>query len=99
MAIQQPLTDSLLSAFDHARMHRVLAVDEAATEQSISVAANADVTLLGALVLGAKSLTINSVEIVGSDGQVNKAAVESSGNWDTAYGWGNKAIAMAIVFG
>lgn len=97
MSIQQPASDGLLSAFDHARMHRVLAVDEAATEQSISVAANADVTLLGALVLGAKSLTINSVEIVGSDGQVNKAAVESSSNWDTAYGWGNHASGGYVV--
>ena len=34
---------------------------------------------------GAFSLTVNSIEIVGADGEVNKAAVEDSGNWDTAY--------------
>ena len=31
------------------------------------------------------SLTINSIEIVGTDGEVNKAAVEDSANWDAAY--------------
>ena len=35
--------------------------------------------------LGANSLTINSIEIIGVDGEVNKAAVEDSGDWDTAY--------------
>nr|BDD44694.1 hypothetical protein 24 [Legionellales bacterium] len=39
----------------------------------------------GALDIGANTLTVNSVEVVGSDGEVNKAAVEDSGNWDTAY--------------
>lgn len=28
---------------------------------------------------------VNSIEIVGADGEVNKAAVEDSSNWDTAY--------------
>ena len=35
--------------------------------------------------LGANTFTVNSIEIVGADGEVNKAAVEDSGNWDTAY--------------
>ena len=39
----------------------------------------------GALDLGANTLTVNSIEIVGADGEVNKAAVEDSGNWDSAY--------------
>jgi hypothetical protein len=34
-------------------------------------------------------LTVNAIEVVGADGEVNKAAVEDSGNWDTAYGWGD----------
>jgi len=37
--------------------------------------------------LGANTLTVNSIEIVGSDGEVNKAAVEDSTNWDSAYDW------------
>jgi hypothetical protein len=46
-----------------------------------------DVTLgsTGNLDLGASTFTINSIEIVGSDGEVNKAAVEDSANWDSAY--------------
>lgn len=36
-------------------------------------------------VAGAHSFTVNSVEIVGTDGEVNKGAVEDSGNWDAAY--------------
>lgn len=35
--------------------------------------------------IGANTLTVNSIEIVGADGEVNKAAVEDSGNWDSAY--------------
>jgi hypothetical protein len=42
-------------------------------------------TLSGALDIGANTFTVNSIEIVGSDGEVNKAAVEDSGNWDDAY--------------
>ena len=34
---------------------------------------------------GGHALVINTIEIVGIDGQVNKSAVEDSGNWDTAY--------------
>lgn len=39
----------------------------------------------GNLDIGASTFTVNSIEIVGSDGEVNKAAVEDSGNWDSAY--------------
>ncbi|MCK4260027.1 MAG: hypothetical protein KAX49_13695 [Halanaerobiales bacterium] len=39
----------------------------------------------GTLDIGANAFTVNSIEIVGADGEVNKAAVEDSGNWDTAY--------------
>ena len=39
----------------------------------------------GSVNFGASSLTVNSIEIVGADGEVNKAAVEDSGTWDTAY--------------
>lgn len=41
----------------------------------------------------ANTITVNSIEIVGSDGEVNKAAIEDSGNWDTAYGWGDHSLA------
>jgi hypothetical protein len=34
-------------------------------------------------------LVSNSVVLVDGDGVVNKAAVEDSGNWDTAFGWGD----------
>jgi len=34
---------------------------------------------------GANAIQVNSIEVVGVDGEVNKAAVEDSGNWDTAY--------------
>ena len=35
--------------------------------------------------IGANTLTVNSIEIIGVDGEVNKAAIEDSGDWDTAY--------------
>jgi len=35
--------------------------------------------------LGANALTVNAIEVIGGDGEVNKAAVEDSGHWDTAY--------------
>ncbi len=41
--------------------------------------------LTGNLDLGVHSLTVNSIEAIGADGEVNKAAVEDSGNWDAAY--------------
>lgn len=43
------------------------------------------ITSTGNLDIGANTFTVNSIEIVGADGEVNKAAVEDSGNWDTAY--------------
>ena len=39
----------------------------------------------GNLDIGAYTLTVNDIEIVDADGQVNKSAVEDSGNWDSAY--------------
>jgi len=30
-------------------------------------------------------ITVNSIEIIGADGEVNKATVENSGNWDDAH--------------
>ncbi|MCK5611497.1 hypothetical protein KAR91_57030, partial [Candidatus Pacearchaeota archaeon] len=47
----------------------------------------------GSFEIGTYNFIVNSIEIVGSDGEVNKAAVEDSGNWDTAYGWGDHAAA------
>ena len=41
--------------------------------------------LNGNLDIGASTFTVNSIEIVGADGEVNKAAVEDSTNWDAAY--------------
>jgi len=46
---------------------------------------NVKILLGKPLDIGANAFTVNSVEIVGSDGEVNKAAVEDSGEWDTAY--------------
>ncbi|MCK5607152.1 hypothetical protein KAR91_35035, partial [Candidatus Pacearchaeota archaeon] len=43
-------------------------------------------------ILESGSLVVNSIEVVGSDGEVNKAVVEDSGNWDTAYGWGDHSL-------
>ena len=37
-------------------------------------------------------LTVNTTEVVGTDGYVNKAAIEDSENWDDAYGWGDHSI-------
>jgi len=51
----------------------------------INISPTGDVKLNANVIMGASSLTINAVEIVGSDGEVNKAAVEDSGNWDSAY--------------
>lgn len=51
----------------------------------IQIDADGSVILSSPLNLGANALTVNSVEVVGADGEVNKAAVEDSGNWDTAY--------------
>ncbi|MCK5607123.1 hypothetical protein KAR91_34890 [Candidatus Pacearchaeota archaeon] len=46
----------------------------------------------GSLDIGTYNFIVNSIEIVGSDGEVNKAAVEDSGNWDAAYSWGDHAL-------
>ncbi len=43
------------------------------------------VNLYGELDIGSNPFTINSLEIVGADGEVNKAVVEDSSNWDTGY--------------
>jgi hypothetical protein len=54
----------------------------------LNVEVNLLVPYIGAttnLNLGSNSLIINSLEIVGVDGQVNKSVVESSTNWDSAY--------------
>ncbi len=51
----------------------------------ITLDATGKVSLYGELDIGANILTVNSVEVIGADGQVNKAAVESSDDWDTAY--------------
>ena len=58
------------------------------------VSLTADLVGAGALDIGENAFTVNSIEIVGSDGEVNKAAVEDSSNWDDAYGkrvdtWGD----------
>lgn len=45
MALVLPASGSLLSALDHARLHRVLAVDAAAPEQSLSIDASGVLTL------------------------------------------------------
>ena len=42
------------------------------------------VTIQDALAV-TNALSVNSVEIVGTDGEVNKAAIEDSTSWDTAY--------------
>jgi len=46
---------------------------------------NITIDLKGTVAIGAFPLTVNSIEIVGSDGEVNKAAIEDSGEWDSAY--------------
>lgn len=51
----------------------------------LDITADVSIDLNGNVVLGAKTITVNSVEIVGSDGEVNKAAVEDSTNWDAAH--------------
>lgn len=51
----------------------------------LDITADVSIDLNGNVVLGAKSITVNGVEIVGADGEVNKAAVEDSTNWDSAY--------------
>ena len=37
-------------------------------------------------------LIVNAIEIVGIDGEVNKAAIEDSENWDEAYSWDDHSL-------
>lgn len=67
-----------------------------AAQVSITAAAT---TLAGNLDCGAHTVTVNAIEVVGADGEVNKAAVEDSGNWDTAYGWGDHSAGGYAVSG
>lgn len=62
-----------------------LRIAEDGTNLELSGLGTSTIEFLDNVDLGAHSLTVNSVEIVGSDGEVNKAAVEDSSNWDTAY--------------
>jgi len=51
----------------------------------LDLTADVSIDLNANVVIGTNSLTINSIEIIGSDGEVNKSAIEDSGNWDAAY--------------
>lgn len=68
-----------------------IVVDDSDNVSSMGTLGCGAITSTGNLDIGAHTFTVNSIEIVGADGEVNKSAVEDSGNWDTAYGWGDHA--------
>ena len=75
--------------------HTIIRGDAAAKavqDTGITIDDTDNVSAMGTLGCGA--ITINAVEIVGADGEVNKAAVEDSGNWDAAYAAIHNAVTL-----
>ncbi len=62
----------------------------------LTIDTNGKITIPGALDIGASPFTVNSIEIVGADGEINKAAVEDSGNWDIAYSHSQIAVGDSV---
>ena len=52
MAVQQPESNTALSAASHSKLHKVVAVDTDASDQALTVESNDRVKLLGDIELG-----------------------------------------------
>ena len=80
-------TDKFSIGVDDSDSDKFIIANSAAlgTNNRFAMTTAGAITLGGNLDVGANTLTVNSVEIVGADGVVNKAAVEDSNEWDQAF--------------
>ena len=68
MAIQQPQSTDLLSSPDHAKSHRVIAIDSAATDESFYVDSASDGQFANNVnIASGKKYKINNVDLGASD--------------------------------